>query len=70
MGGIAAKKLRKDQPHDQKGQQRGQHAPGHTQRSALVFLFEVPLDQFFEEELVLFQFLKHGPPVFLCLKQV
>lgn len=44
--------LREDQPHDQKGQQRGEHAPGHTQRSALVFLFEVPLDQFLEEELV------------------
>ena len=35
MGGIAAKKLRKDQPHDQKGQQRGQHAPGHTQHGVV-----------------------------------
>lgn len=56
IGGVVShmmpEELREDQPHDQKGQQRGEHAPGHTQRSALVFLFEVPLDQFLEEELV------------------
>ena len=52
MGGIAAKKLRKDQPHDQKGQQRGQHAPGHAQHGALILFLKISLDQFLEEKLV------------------
>ena len=52
MGGIAAKKLRKDQPHDQKGQQRGQHAPGHAQHGALILFLKISLDQFLKEKLV------------------
>ena len=60
MGGIAAKKLRKDQPHDQKGQQRGQHAPGHTQHGALILFLKISLDQFLKEKLVRLQFLKHN----------
>ena len=63
IGGIvrraAAKKLRKNQPHDQKRQQRRQHAPGHAQHRALVFLLEVAFDQFFKEELVGFEGLDH-----------
>ena len=53
VGGGPAKKLCEDQPHDQKGQQRGQHAPGHAQHCTLVFLFEITFDQFLEEELVM-----------------
>jgi len=59
VGHGPAKKLRKDQPHDQQGQQRRQHAPGHAKDGALVFLFEVALDQFLEEELVALKLLKH-----------
>ena len=54
MRGMPAKKLRENQPHDQKGQQRGEHAPGHAQHRAFVFLFEVPFYQLLEEELVFF----------------
>lgn len=53
MRGVPAKKLREDQPHDQEGQQRGEHTPGHAQNSAFVFLFEVPFYQFLKEKLVL-----------------
>ena len=53
-GGVAPKELGEYQLHNQKRQQRGQHTPGHTQNRALIFFFEVSLDQFLEEELVFF----------------
>ena len=59
VGHVMPEELREDQPHDQQGQQRGEHAPGHAQHRALIFLFEVPLDQFLEEELVFFQLFYH-----------
>ena len=34
--GIAPKKLRENQPHDQQGQQRRQHAPGHAEARACI----------------------------------
>lgn len=51
---VAAEKLREHQPHHQQRQQRGQNAPSHAQHRTLVLLLEVALDQFLEEELVLF----------------
>lgn len=67
IGGVVrhtpTKKLRKDQPHDQQGQQRRQHAPGHAQNGAFVFLFEITLDQFLEEKAVLKPFQKHATPL-------
>lgn len=59
MGSMTTKKLREDQPHDQEGQQRGEHAPGHAKNSAFVFLFEVSLDQFLEKKLVVFYLFYH-----------
>jgi len=70
VGHIPAKKLREDQPHDQQSQQRGQHAPGHAQNRALVFLFEITLDQFLEEEAVLKQFLEHRRYLYLSSSRI
>ena len=59
MQHVAAEKLRENQLHDQQQQQRRKHAPGHTKYSSFIFLFEIPLYQFFKQELVFRQFLKH-----------
>lgn len=52
MRRVAAEKLCENQPHDQEGQQRGEYAPGHTQHSAFIFLFEISFHQFLKEKLV------------------
>ena len=59
MRGIAAKKLREHEAHHEQRQQRRQYAPRHAEHGALVFLFEIALDQLLEEELVGFKFLEH-----------
>lgn len=56
---VPTKKLSKHQPHHQQHEQRRQHAPGHPQHRALIFLFEISLHQFLKEELVAFKFINH-----------
>lgn len=46
-----------DDIQDEECHQGIEDAPAHTEEGAFVFLLEVPLHQFFEEELVLFQFM-------------
>ena len=55
-----AKIVSEDKIHYQQGKQRSQNAPEHTQHGTLVFLFKIPLYQFFKQELVFFQFVDKG----------
>ena len=57
MRDICAKIVGKNKVQNEEGQQRVENAPAHAQQGAFVFLLEVPLHQFFEEKLVLFQFM-------------
>lgn len=59
MRGISAKQLGKHQLHHQQGKKWRQNAPPHPQNRALIFLLEIPFDQFLKEELVFFNLLQH-----------
>ena len=60
VGGGPAEELGEHQLHHQQRQEGRQDAPRHAQHRALVFLFEVPLDQLLKEEAVAAKLVIHN----------
>ena len=56
MRNIVAKELGKHDAHYEKGKQGRKDAPQHSEISALIFLFEIALDELAEKEAMLFKF--------------
>lgn len=60
MQNVFAEKVRKDQVHDEKSDNRGEKTPEHTEVGALVLLLEVALDKLGEKKIMLAESLEHN----------
>ena len=59
---LVTEELGEDDLHNKQREQRVEHAPKHAEHCALVLGLEVARNEFFEEKLVFFHFLKHRTP--------